>query len=149
MFERLFTSFDAGSLFEEFRRLENQMDQLFGSSPWPAGIRAVQRGAFPPLNVGATPDQVDVYLFGAHLDPKNIDLSIQQNLLSVSGTRKVEVNEKADYYRRERFDGDFRRVITLPDDVDPERVAAKYRDGVLRITIQRRESARPRQITVN
>jgi HSP20 family protein len=59
------------------------------------------------------------------------------------------VNEKAQYYRRERFDGEFRRVITLPDDVDPERVEAKYRDGVLQITIQRHESARPRQINVN
>jgi HSP20 family protein len=149
MFESLFTSFGPDSLFDEFRRLENQMDQLFGSSPWPAGLRAVQRGTFPPLNVGATPERVDVYLFAANLDPKSLDLSIQQNLLAVSGSRKVEVNENADYYRRERFDGDFRRVITLPDDVDPERVEAKYRDGILQITIQRRESARPRQITVN
>jgi HSP20 family protein len=149
MFESLFTSFGPDSLFDEFRRLETQMDQLFGSSPWPAGLRAVQRGTFPPLNVGATPERVDVYLFAANLDPKSVDLSIQQNLLAVSGSRKVEVNENADYYRRERFDGDFRRVITLPDDVDPERVEAKYRDGILQITIQRRESARPRQITVN
>jgi HSP20 family protein len=149
MFESLFTSFGPDSLFDEFRRLENQVDQLFGSSPWPAGLRAVQRGAFPPLNVGATPERVDVYLFAANLDPKSVDLSIQQNLLAVSGSRKEAVNENADYYRRERFDGDFRRVITLPDDVDPERVEAKYRDGILQITIQRRESARPRQITVN
>ena len=46
-------------------------------------------------------------------------------------------------------DGEFRRVITLPDDVDPDRVEAKYRDGVLQITVQRREAVRPRQITVN
>ena len=149
MFESLFTSFDTSGLLDEFRRLENQMDQLFGYSPWAAGLRTVQRGTFPPLNVGATPDRVDVYLFAANLDPKSLDLSIQQNLLAVSGSRKVEVKENADYYRRERFDGDFRRVVTLPDDVDPERVEAKYRDGVLQITIQRRESARPRQITVN
>jgi HSP20 family protein len=149
MFESLFTSFGPDNLFDEFRRLENQMDQLFGSSAWPAGLRAVQRGTFPLLNVGATPERVDVYLFAANLDPKSLDLSIQQNLLAVSGSRKVEVNENAAYYRRERFDGDFRRVITLPDDVDPDRVEAKYRDGVLQITIQRRESARPRQITVN
>lgn len=149
MFENLFTSFNTNSLFDEFRRLENQMDQVFGSTPWPAGIRSVQRGTFPPLNVGATADRVDVYLFAANLDPKNIDLSIQQNLLSVSGTRKVEVNERADYYRRERFDGDFKRVLTLPEDADPERVTAKYSDGVLHITIPRRESARPRQITVS
>lgn len=149
MFESLFTSFDTSGLFDEFRRLENQMDQLFGYSPWAAGLRTVQRGTFPPLNVGATADRVDVYLFAANLDPKSLDVSIQQNLLAVSGTRKVEAKENADYYRRERFDGDFRRVVTLPDDVDPERVEAKYRDGVLQITIQRRESARPRQITVN
>ncbi|HUL92143.1 MAG TPA: Hsp20/alpha crystallin family protein [Burkholderiales bacterium] len=146
MYGSLFSSFDT-NLFDEFRRLESDMDQLFGR--WPAGIRAVRRGTFPPINVGSTPDRVDVYLFAAGLDPKTLDLSMQQNLLSVSGSRKVEVSEEADYYRRERFDGDFRRVITLPDDVDPDRVDAKYRDGVLQITVQRRESARPRQITVN
>jgi HSP20 family protein len=149
MFESLFTNFETDSLYDQFRRLENQMDQLFSYSPWPAGIRAVQRGTFPPLNVGSTPERVDVYVFAANLDPKKLDLSIQQNLLSISGTRKVEVDEKAEYYRRERFDGEFRRVVALPDDVDPERVEAKYRDGVLHITIQRHESARPRQITVS
>jgi HSP20 family protein len=148
MFENLFGGSDT-DLFDQFRRLESEMGQLFGHSPWPAGIRAVQRGTFPPINVGATPERVDVYLFAAGLDAKKIDLSIQQNLLSVSGSRKIEPNENAEYYRRERYDGDFRRVITLPDDVDPERVEAKYRDGVLQITIQRREAARPRQITVS
>jgi HSP20 family protein len=148
MFESLFSGLET-DLFDQFRRLESEMGQLFGHSPWPAGIRAVQRGTFPPINVGATPERVDVYLFSAGLDPKKVDVSIQQNLLSVAGSRKVEVNQNAEYYRRERYDGDFRRVITLPDDVDPERVEAKYRDGVLQITIQRREAARPRQITVS
>lgn len=147
MFGNLFSNFDR-NLFDQFRRLESDMDQLFGRSTWPAGIRAVRRGTFPPLNVGATADRVDVYLFAAGLDPKSLDISIQQNLLAVSGSRKVPVNESADYYRQERYDGDFRRVITLPDDVDPDRVDAKYRDGVLQITVQRRESARPRQIQV-
>ena len=75
-------------------------------------------------------------------------MSIQQNLLIVSGRRKVTVNPEAEYYRRERFDGEFRRVIALPDDVDPERVEAKYRDGVLQVTVQRRQPARPRQVEV-
>jgi HSP20 family protein len=148
MFENLFSGFET-DLFDQFRRLESEMGQLFGHSPWPAGIRAVQRGTFPPINVGATPERVDVYLFASGLDPKKIDVSIQQNLLSLSGSRKIEANENAEYYRRERYDGDFRRVITLPDDVDPERVEAKYRDGVLQISIQRREAAQPRQITVS
>jgi HSP20 family protein len=148
MLSNLFTSIDT-NLFDEFRRFESEMDHLFGRSAFPAGIRAVRRGTFPPINVGSTPDRVDVYLFAAGLDPRAIDISIQQNLLAVSGSRKVEVQEDAEYYRRERFDGDFRRVITLPDDVDPDKVDATYRDGVLQITVQRRESARPRQITVN
>ena len=148
MFESLF-SFGPGGVFDEFRRLESQMDHLFRGSSWPAEIRSMQRGTFPPLNIGATADRVDVYVFAAGLDPKSLDLSIQQNLLSVAGSRKVEVNEDADYYRRERFDGEFRRAISLPDDVDPERVDAKYRDGVLQITIQRRKSARASQITVS
>jgi HSP20 family protein len=148
MFESMFGGFDT-DLFHQFRRLEGEIGQLFGHSPWPAGIRAVQRGTFPPINVGATPERLDVYLFAAGLDAKKLDVSIQQNLLSVSGSRKIEAKENAEYYRRERHDGDFRRVITLPDDVDPEQVEAKYRDGVLQITIQRRAAARPRQITVS
>jgi HSP20 family protein len=149
MFESTLTNVESDGLFDEFRRLEKELAQLFGNSPWPTGIRAAARGAFPPINVGATPERVDVYLFAAGLEPKSLDLSIQQNLLTVSGTRRVEVNQQADYYRRERFDGDFRRVITLPDDVDSERVTARYQNGVLQITAQRRETARPRQIPVN
>lgn len=148
MFGNLWGSFESG-LFDDFRRLEAEMDQLLGRRDWPAGIRAVRRGTFPPINVGSTPDRVDVYVFAAGLDPKTLDISIQQNLLAVSGSRRLETDEGADYYRRERFGGDFRRVITLPDDVDPERVEARYRDGVLQITVGRRESARLRQITVN
>lgn len=148
MFGSLLGSFD-GSLFDELRRVESEMDQLFGRWTPSTGIRATRRGAFPPINVGATPERVDVYLFAAGLDPKSLDISIQQNLLVVGGNRKVTVNEEADYYRRERFDGEFRRVVTLPDDVDPDRVDAKYRDGVLQITVQRREAVRPRQIAVN
>ena len=148
MFGSLWGSFDT-NLFDEFRRLDGEMDQLFGRGSLPAGIRAMRWGTFPPVNVGATPERVDVYLFAAGLDPKSLNISIQQNLLAVSGDRKVPVDESADYYRQERFDGEFRRVITLPDDVDPDRVDAKYRDGVLQITVQRREAARPRQITVN
>lgn len=147
MFGNLFSSFDGG-LFEDLRRLESDMDQLLGRTAYPSGIRAMPRGTYPPINVGSTPDRVDVYLFAAGVDPKSIDVSMQQNLLTVSGTRKVPVNGEAEYYRRERFDGDFRRAIALPDDADPDRVEAKYRDGVLQVTVRRRAAARPRQVEV-
>ena len=137
-----------GSLFDEFRRLEEELDELTGRRLWPAEIRSVARGTYPPINVGSTPEQVDVYLFAAGLDPKTLDISLQQNLLTVAGEREAPVKENANYYRKERFDGSFRRLITLPNDVDPDKVDARYSDGVLQIHIQRREATRPRQIQV-
>lgn len=141
-------AFDGG-LFDDFRRLEREMDQLFGSGPWPNGIRSVGRGAYPPINIGCNPTQVDVYLFAAGVDPSKLDVSIQQNLLTIAGERKVEPKEDADYYRKERFGGGFHRAVSLPDDVDPDRVDASYKDGILHITIQRREAVKPRQIEIN
>ena len=142
------TSNFGGGLFDELRRAEGDMDELFGLWPWTTGIRSVARGTYPHINVGSTAEQVDVYLFAAGLDPQSIDISIQQNLLTVAGERKAPVEKDVEYYRKERYDGAFRRVITLPDDVDPERVEARYRDGVLQIHVQRREAVRPRQIEV-
>lgn len=140
-------SFD-NSLFDEFRRMQRDIDQLFGERPWPSSIRAVARGTYPPINLGSTADQVDVYLFAAGVNPDSIDITIQRNLLTVAGERNVITEEGANYYRKERYDGAFRRVVSLPDDVDPDRVDATYQDGVLHITIQRREAAKPRKIEV-
>jgi HSP20 family protein len=148
MFGQILSGFEP-HLFDEFRRLDSELDQLLGRGAWPMGIRAVRRGTFPPINVGSTADRVDVYVFAAGIDPKALDISIQQNLLVISGHRAVSVAQEGNYYRRERYDGEFRRVIPLPDDVDPERVDAKYRDGVLQVTVRRRESAQPRQIAIS
>jgi len=141
------TSFE-GSLLDDLMRMQQDMNELFGTRTWPAGIRSVARGTYPPINVGATPERVDVYLFASGLDPNGLDISIQQNLLTVSGERKLQVPENAQCYRQERFSDGFRRVISLPDDVDPEKVDAQYQDGVLHISVHRREAARPRQIQV-
>ena len=140
------TNFD--QLFEEFRRMEQQMDELFGSGTQPPAIRSVARGTFPPINMGAAADGIDIYVYAAGMDLRSIQLNIQRNLLTVAGEREVPVDENATYYRQERFSGPFRRVIALPEDVDPDRIEAKYRDGILQITARRRESAKPRQITV-
>lgn len=138
-----------GGLFDEFRRLQFEIDNLFDQWPATTGVRSTAPGSFPPINVGATDDRLEIYLFAAGLDPKQLDLTIQQNLLTVSGKREIPVEQKATYYRRERPAGEFRRVVTLPEDADPERVEAQYRDGVLQITVQRKQAAKPRAITVN
>lgn len=87
-------------------------------------------------------------MFAAGVDPKGLDISLQQNLLTVSGERKATLPSDVQLYRNERFDGAFRRVITLPEDVDPDKVQATYRDGVLQVTIERREEVKPRRIEV-
>jgi HSP20 family protein len=79
-------------------------------------------------------------------------------VLSIAGERKATLprtangngaGERQTLHVNERFDGRFRRVVSVPDDIDPNAVTADYRDGVLRVSIGRRESAKPRRITVN
>ena len=133
------------SLFDEFRRLQREVDDVFGRDVH----HSFTRGAFPAIDVVGNPQQVDVYLTAPGIDAKALDISIQQNVLSVAGRREPQVENKASLHRQERFSGEFRRVITLPEDVDPSRVSASYVDGVVRISVQRREAAKPRQIEIH
>ena len=142
------TGFGTG-LLDDFQRLEQQLDQLFGSADWPLGIRSSQRAGFPPVNVGSSSESVDVYLFAAGLDPKSLDLSLQENLLTIAGERQQALDDEAQVYRQERFTGGFRRTIALPEDVDPDQVTAQYRDGILHVRIGRNETSRPRRIEVH
>jgi HSP20 family protein len=136
--------------FADFRRLEQELEQIFGdSAPWTGGIRSLPAGTFPAVNVGSTGDSVTVYLFAPGLDPKSLEVSLQQNMLSISGQRDVPLDPSATYYRQERFSGAFRRTIGLPEDVDPDQVEAKYRDGIVQIIVRRRESTQPRQIEIH
>ncbi len=137
------------SPFDELWRLQQQVDELFSAWSAPAGgIRSLPRGSFPAVNISHTPERVDVFLFAPGIDPKTLDISIQQNLLTVAGRRDIPADERATYYRQERFSGEFRRAIALPEDVDPERVSARYRNGIVQIGVERLEAARPRQIEV-
>jgi HSP20 family protein len=137
-------------LFAEFRRLEQQFDELFGAwTPWAGGIRSLPAGTFPAINVASNPDSVIVYVFAPGIDPKSLEVSLEENVLSVSGQRDIPLEENATHYRQERFGGAFRRVISLPEDVDPDKVEAAYRDGIVQITVQRRESAKPRLIEIH
>ena len=86
------------------------------------------------------------------LDPSTLQLSIDRGLLTISGERKTDVpeaDEDTTVYAQERFVGSFRRVVSLPDGADPGQVDASYRDGILRITVGKRESSKPRRIEVS
>ena len=148
----MFASFSTreSPLFSEFQRLEEQLDELFGTAtPWAGGIRSLPPGTFPAVNVASSGDNVTVYLFAPGIDAKSLEISLHQNTLSVSGRREAVQEQNATYYRNERFEGAFRRVIALPDDIDPDKVEASYRDGIIEIRVQRRESSRPRRIEIH
>jgi HSP20 family protein len=132
------------SLFDEFRRLQREVEDVFAGDARTTGHRP-----FPALDVVDNPQQVDVYLTAPGIDAKDLHVSIQQNLLSVSGRREAQVEAKGSLHRQERFSGEFRRVLRLPEDVDPSRVTASYVDGVVRISVQRREAAKPRRIEIH
>ena len=135
-----------GDLFAEI----DAMRRLLGAGEWPSSIRASARGAFPALNMGTTADSVEIYAFAPGLNPAKIDVTVEKGLLAISGERKPGVPEdKANHvYAQERFTGSFKRVASLPEDVDTSRIQATYRDGVLRIALPRVAQAKPRRIEV-
>lgn len=132
-------------MFAELDRLQREMQQ---ASEWSPSIRGLTRG-FPAMNVGGSAKSVEIYAFAPGIDPATLDVQIEKGVLTISGERKaVEVPEKASVHIDERFAGRFRRVVTLPDDVDANAVQARYRDGVLHISIARQEAALPRRIAI-
>jgi HSP20 family protein len=132
-------------LFAEMDRLQREMAQAFDWSP---SIRGFTRG-FPAMNVGSTPKSVEIYAFAPGIDPAGLEVQIEKGVLTIAGERKAEeVPEKATVHIDERFAGRFRRVVTLPDDVDPNAVKATYRNGILHISVGRKEAAQPRRIAI-
>jgi HSP20 family protein len=138
-------------LFAELDRLSREMQPAFGGLGRPSSIRALAGGAFPAINIGTSPKAVEVYAFAPGLDPAKLEVSIDQGLLTIAGERATDLPEESDkqsIYASERHAGSFKRVVSLPEDVDPARIEARYRDGVLRVSMQRRESAQPKRIDV-
>ncbi len=149
MYESLLNS--PGSLFAELERLQREMQQAFGSVGRPGSIRAVASGAFPAINVGSTPDAVEIYAFAPGVDASKIDVQVDRGVLTISGERpatRPQGDEKVSVYANERFSGRFKRTVSLPDDIDPGKVSARYRDGVLHVSVGRRESMLPRRIEI-
>ncbi len=139
-------------VFSQFDRLRREIDEVFGLSALPGSIRSVTQGTLPALNVGRTPTSVEVYAFAPGLDASKIDVTLDRGVLRIAGERASGIpvdDAKVQVYVRERSAGTFTRTISLPDDVDPAKVTASYRDGILRISIARRESAQPTRITVH
>lgn len=138
-------------LFAQFERMHQDMNQMFGGLDFPASIRAVAAGSFPPINVGTTPKAVEIFAFAPGVDPSKLDITIDRGLLTITGERTSEVpgnGQKGSIYAAERFAGKFKRTVSLPDDVDTNQTEAKYADGVLKITLHRAETAQPKRVEI-
>ncbi len=144
----MYRSLFSGDLFADMDRLQREMQQAFDTvSP---SIRGFARG-YPALNVGSTPTSVEIYAFAPGIDPAKFEVNLERGVLTIEGERASAVREddrNATAHVNERFEGRFHRVVSLPDDVDPSAVKASYRDGVLQVSVRRRESAQPRRIEV-
>lgn len=136
-------------IFSEMDRLQRELQQVFETGP---SIRGVGRGGFPALNIGSTPQSVELYAFVPGLDPGSIEVNLERGVLTIAGERPDDLSsleEKATVHINERFAGPFRRVVSLPEDVDPDGVSANYREGVLHVSVKRREQVQPRRISVH
>jgi len=140
-----------GDLFAELNRLQDNFEQAFrpGST---GSIRALPRHTFPVINVGSTQDAIEVLALAPGVEPSALQITIDKGLLVIAGERNNDgpargANTAA--YAQERFKGSFRRVVSLPEDADVSQIHAVCRDGMLRVTVPRREAFKPRQISVN
>lgn len=137
-----------GDVFSEFDRVQRDLQRMFD---YPASIRSTGRAAFPPINIGNTAESVEIDAYAPGIDPSKLHVHLDRGVLTISGERAGDVrprDDRASVYAHERFAGSFKRVVSLPEDVDSNRVDATYRDGVLHISVKRRESPQPRRITV-
>jgi HSP20 family protein len=140
----------AANLFSELNRLQTLLDQVFRPSER-SSIRALAGSSFPVINVGTTADAIEVMALAPGVQPDSLQLTVERGLLVISGERKSQIPESDgnSVYAQECFVGNFRRVVSLPEDADPAKVDASYRDGILRVSVAKRESSKPRRIEVS
>ena len=131
----------------------NRINHMFDDVFYPINRDEVE------LSMGSWNPVVDVYdnddsiVIKAELpgiDKEGIEIDVKDRVLTLKGERSSESEVKDDnYYRRERSFGKFERAFTLPADVDPDKIKADYKDGVLKIDIPKPEEKKPRQITIH
>lgn len=135
-------------VFAEMDRIRNEIDRVFREG---FGVYSEREtvGVFPPVNIYEDKDR---YLLTSELPgvkPEDVEITVTEDSITIKGERKPDDGgKKANYHRREREHGFFRRVLSLPDRVDPNKVEASSRHGILLISLPKAEDVKPRQIKV-
>ena len=132
----------------ELNRLQEEMNMLFDRFFGPRSLLS-GAGVFPAVNVAEDNDNVYVTAEMPGIDPKDIDLTVEEDSVVIKGERKLEEEgEGISYHRREREGGSFNRTITLPTRIVAEKASAEVRNGVLTLTLPKAEEAKPKKIEI-
>jgi len=130
-------------MWEELDRMQREM------SRWMNVERGRVKGVFPAINAWTNDDEEVVTAELPGVDPEQIELSVSNDVLTISGESKpVQPEEDVRYHRRERVEAKFSRSIQLAFPVVADKVSASYEDGILTVTLPRAEEDKPRQIRV-
>jgi HSP20 family protein len=135
---------------DRWSSLRNDLDSLFELPFWSGLSRQSQLFSSwtPALDLYQDNDNVTAIIELPGMRKEDIEISLQDGTLSISGERKEE-SDKTDSTRTERFFGKFRRSVALPVQVDSNKVTATYKDGILTVTLPKAEEAKPKQIQIN
>jgi HSP20 family protein len=136
--------------FRELNVLQDRMNRLFQDFA-PRGEQDLTTGNFvPPVDIYEDEHSVTLKVEVPGLDPKDVDVQVENNTLTIKGERKFEKEEKEEnFHRIERRYGSFIRSFALPTTVDTDNVKADYENGVLKVQLAKRAEAKPKQIKVN
>jgi len=137
--------------FRELSRIQREMDRLFPRRFFgETEEEYFAEGAWAPnIDVYETANEVTVNAEVPGLDPKEIKIRIEDNILTIEGEKKVssEVKEE-DYLRVERRYGKFKRVVPLSSSIDREKISASFDKGILEIKMSKKEESKPKEITI-
>jgi len=133
--------------FEALFDFQQALDELRSSSWLAAGPSG--SGAYPPLNVFRKGDDVVVIAEVPGVRTSELQLQAKGNTLRIAGTKETPYSNQASIHRRERLAGSFDRTLTLPVEIDADRVKAECRDGILAVFLPRAERDKPRSIRIN
>ena len=134
----------------ELKTLQTQLNRIFEPfARFSAGDEDLVSGTWvPPVDVAETQEKIIVRAEVPGMKQQDIAIEFENGLLTLRGERKIDKENGASFLRVERTYGNFSRSFTLPRTVDPEKITASYREGILEIEVPKREEAKPKQIKI-
>lgn len=140
-------------VFKELDTLRREIDEAFRgagmSRPFgPTFLSPVATRRFPMVNFSEDEGNVYVEALVPGVDPKDIDLSVLRNTLTISGERKPLADVRGIVHRSELGSGKFTRTLELPVDIDPNNITAQCKNGIMQVTIAKAEHAKPKKVDI-